>query len=159
MSKHYVNPALVQPGHDLVIATKSLMRGLILQARAVVALCDAGMDWPAGSNLRSMFESHLDISLMLAGPHPERNARRVALHAMKDMAESSFDRSPHSPLKATVASFAKTDPDAYREFEKIWGGKRPPPHWSGKSRKAQMDELEPDSEELRRGSRDAPKGP
>jgi hypothetical protein len=143
-------PGAGNPGHDLVIVAKSLMWGIIGQAKAVVAVSQAGLGWAAGSNLRTMFEGHLDVRWMLAGSTPERNARRIAMYAMRDMAASSTADSPDSPLRLAIASFANLDPEAHREYEEAWRSNKF--HWSGRTRSNVMDELErlePTPESLR----------
>jgi ATPase related to the helicase subunit of the Holliday junction resolvase len=143
--------ALPEPGpgtsrHDLVIVVKSLMRGMIMQGRAFAAVCAAGLAWAAGSNLRSMFEVHLDIRFLLGGSDPERLARRIVLYAMKDMAE--YEPSGNSALLAAIDGFRRLDPTATQEFEDAW--KKNKGHWSGRSRTTLMETLEPTSTDLQR---------
>jgi hypothetical protein len=140
-------PGAGNAGHDLRIVTKSLMRGMIVQGKAVAVVCESGLGWAAGSNLRSMFELHLDIRFMLHGPEPERRARRIVLYAMHDMAHSTPDE-PNPILLAAIESFRKIDPEACADFETAWKKNRG--HWSGSSRTAVMKDLEPTSSELRR---------
>ena len=133
-------------GHDLVIVTKSLMRGMIMQGRAFAAVCASGLAWAAGSNLRSMFELHLDIRFALGSSDPERAARRVVLYAMRDMSEYQPDG--NSALLAAIDGFGRLDPTAVSEFEDAWKKNKGP--WSGLSRTSLMRGLEPTSSELRR---------
>jgi len=96
-------PGPGMPGHDLVLVTKSMMRGVLMQSGAFAAASAAGSQWPAGSNLRSIFELHLDIRYMLTNPSPERLARRVVLYAMQDMSES--EPGGNSALLAAIDGF------------------------------------------------------
>jgi hypothetical protein len=136
-------------GHDLVIVTKSLMRGMIMQGRAFAAVSEAGLAWAAGSNLRSMFELHLDIRYMLADRAvAERLARQAVLYAMKDMAE--YEVGGNSVLIAAIDSLRGLDPEAVQKFEKAWKDTRGKGHWSGLRRGPIMKALEPTATDLER---------
>jgi hypothetical protein len=133
------------PGHDLVLVVKSLMRGAIVQARAYAAVCDDGLVWAAGSNLRSIFDLHADLRLLLESPEPERMARRIVLFAMQDMA--NYEPEGNEALTAAIDGFRRIDPEAVRQFEEAW--KKNHFHWSGSGRTTIMDSLDP-SKGLRR---------
>jgi hypothetical protein len=139
-------PGAGAPGHDLVIVVKSLMRGMLMQARAFAAVIEAGLAWPAGSNLRCMLDVHIDLRVLLSSEHGERLARQVVLDAMRDMAEE-YPEGAQLILEAFEA-LRRQDPAAAAEFERALKDNRG--HWSGKSRRKLIAIVDDEPSELQR---------
>ena len=135
----------------VVDVAKTYMHAMLAQARAVAVLADSGVAECSYTNLRSLFESYVDLRYLLTSDQ-RIAAHRVILYAMHDLL-ATYDHLPDPDKEARdgvlkgIANRGQENPAAYAAFQLDWSTRRRG-HWSGLSRTALIRQLDPDPKSL-----------
>jgi len=128
---------------DAVAATMSLLRAMVVQAEAILALSRTTIAEAGASNLRTMFEAWCDLRFILDEAGRGNNGRRYRVFGLLELRDylaataTSMDNHAReiAEVDGALAPYRKNRPALVDAAEVERTGKRPPP-WT--TRRASM---------------------
>jgi len=133
---------------DAVAATMSLLRAMVVQAEAILALARTNIAEAGSSNLRTMFEAWCDLRYILDEPGRGNNGRRYRVFGLLELrdylAATATPASSHATelaeVEAALAPYVAQRPALVDATSVERAAKRPPP-WAGRNRTRMLRHL------------------
>jgi hypothetical protein len=122
----------------------ALVRTMVAESRAIIALCKAALPESSHTHLRPMLEARMEVDVILRGPDNRKNAigyiafGLLELRAMRDGQGKESDG-----IDERIDTLRKHAPDVVAAAEADREHGRPPLYWPKTSRKALLKELYP----------------